>query len=42
MRGMTGRQKAAYRDPCARTAETIRRKFHADEGKWSTILTVNK
>jgi hypothetical protein len=39
---MTGRQRAAIRRPCARAFQTINRAFHQEEGKWSTILTVNK
>lgn len=39
---MTSRQRIALASPCARAMDTVSRRFHAFDGRWSTTLSVNK
>lgn len=36
------RQRTAIKNPCTRAADAISPRFVVREGKWSTILTINK
>lgn len=39
---MTDRQRVALARPCARAIDTIRPCFRRVEGRWSSILSINK